>query len=289
MSLLKAGIYNDIPTHMSIEMPKQGTVVSWQITSEPTDEIINDKPVKRYPMTYIFPTNHKIYDEKERKTIPIAIVKGKDKDGNPTEIHKIRFSPFRTKGIYSITIGEDDIQDQIYEYLMLIEKYHAGNGEIGFKYIDKAAKAESDIVSLESKYEAYIKARSLKDEELKDVALIFNIDSNQDIKVMRAEIYKYADTNPKDFKDKIDNDDSRYKALIKEGLNTGVLYIEKGVVKWKQANATMFEMRTEEPAMVGDEYVHYVKTSELGAKSVDLLKSMIDKEAKKSERQKNKQ
>lgn len=288
MSLLKAGIYNDLPSHMKVEMPRHGTIVSWKITSEPTDEIVNDKHVKRYPMTYIFPTNHKVYDEEGKRTIPIAIVKGKDKDGNPTDIHKIRFSPFRTKGIFSITIGEDDIQDQVYEYLMLIEKYHAGNGEIGFEYIDKAAKAKSDISSIEAKYAAVIKARSLKDEELKDAALIFNIDANQDVEVMRAELYKYADANPKDFVAKIDNDDARYKALIKEGLNVGVLYLDKHIIRWKQANSIMFEMRTEEPAMVGEEYVHYVKTSDLGAKSVDLLKSMIDKEIKKIEREKKK-
>lgn len=280
MTLLKAGIYNDIPSHMKVDMPKQGTVVSWKVTAEPTDEIVNDKHVKRYPMSFIFPTSAKIYDEEGKRTIPIAIVKGKDKDGNPTEIHKVRFSPFITKGIFSITVGEDDIQDQIFEYLTLAEKYHAGNGQIGFAYIDKAAKAKSDISSIEAKYAAVIKARSLKDEELKDAALIFNIDANQEAEVMRAELYKYADANPKDFVDKIDNDDARYKALIKEGLNMGVLYLDKHIVRWKQAQAIMFEMRTEEPAMVGEEYVHYVKTSDLGAKSVDLLKSMIDKEAK---------
>lgn len=288
MLLKKVGKWNNIPDYMMPEMPPQGTKVIFKILNI---EFTDPEGNKRLNQTYTFPATSSVYDEKNRKTIPIGIIKETDDRGENPVFHKIFVEPNKTAGTKAITIGESVLGDEEYVYLMLHHgrkdnPYAPANSDILFELLDVKGDVIRESKLRQQKYAAVNHAMGLKDHELPELAILFGIEDTSDLELVRAQIEGFAESDPKGYMDRVNDDDKQIHAVIKQALAQGLVYRDGFELRLKSPASKILDLSADSDALIPQEYARYIKGHAQGDKLLELLKSQVKEGGRKGGRPK---
>lgn len=100
-----------------------------------------------------------------------------------------------------------------------------------FRLLDRDRDAKSKLANEKLLMEALNKAMTAPFAEIKLVALAKGLDASTEA-VCRTAMFDYARNNPSQFLDSFDNDLIRIEAMIREGLNQGVLEDDGKYLRW---------------------------------------------------------
>lgn len=290
--LRKANGFNEFPEGYKFpELPASGTVVKFKLLKPPVNELVDEKWVKRYPVSYVLPVSSDVYDPSTKRNIKIAIVTETDKEGNMTRAHKIRFNAEQSQGELYVTMGSP-MSDAIYTYLMLASHRQRGDNEnqttavLGieplYKLVDEVfdAKIRSELRA--AKTAAIKHASELEDTELQNICMVLGLNEKEEIAILRDSIEYYAETFPKDYLSRVNDEDNAYRLMFRKALAARVFMVKGKEVIWGETNATAFAMRSDAPENAADEFVYFVKTNEMSKNILAILRKKVDEtEAKK--------
>lgn len=281
----KANGYNEFSEGFKLpEMPERGTVVKFKILQEKANEIINDKAVTRYPLTYTFDPTSETYDTAAKRSVKIAIVKSVDERGNLEAAHKIRFNPHEGDGTFYVTIG-DAISDASYLMLMLSKERERGDDELATRYdnvqpkyrlVDDVMEAKKRIERRKEKTAAEDHAKTIVDADLQMYSLVLGLNAKAEIEVMRDAIQYYAETMPHDYLQRVNDEDRGYRELFAKAMETRTFTIIGSDIKWTESGAVAVPMRTDRPEAASDEFIYFIKTNDIAKNMVVLLRKKVD-------------
>jgi hypothetical protein len=283
MPLQELGKWNKIRPELLPELPADGTVVSFKVNNIMITELDGEK---RYPMSYVFPTTSSFIDPETNEIIPIGIIESTDDSGLVPRFRKIRFSPQLQAGSYHVVIGSSEFANDEYRYLMLASEREGNDNAVfganaKYSLVDNKKTATIESKQRRAKYEAINFAMNVKDTELIDTALILGISPDLDIIEIRNQIEAYAESHPKDFLAKVKDEDGMYIALINNAMRLNITYNSGGTIKWVMGDAKIFELTQDNPLLIPEEFVRFVKLEKQGAMIVDKLKELCEKASKK--------
>lgn len=286
----QAGIYNNFPKDFNWpKLPPEGTVVKFKILAEPSNQIVNGKIAKRYPAMFTLPPVVTIYDSETQANFQACIVLKTDKDGNIDSVHKTRFNAHATNGYFYFTIGKSPVEDAAYMLYLMASERKRQESEIDDPYpdasfgvtpiyemINEVSIAQRKKESLAKKYAAFNHAQNLKEEELRDVAILLGMPDKADVDVLRASIMEYADMYPKDYLLRVNDEDKFYKQLCLKALSSNLLHVDGHFIKFTSDNRIFVTMTTDNPAKAPDEFANHIKTNKAAEAMVEVIKKMID-------------
>ena len=159
--------------------------------------------------------------------------------------------------VVSLNIN-DEYDKSVYEFLKdhpLIKKFIVED-----VYATERQNAETSILSAQ----AVTTASQLKEQELKDFALLLGLDSTLQEMLLRAKIIQHASTKPAKFLEQLNDIDKEHRIFLKKAFNEKLLTKVNGVWKHNTLNIGM----TDDQAIVwlkdnGDTYAllkHQLRT-----------------------------
>ena len=159
--------------------------------------------------------------------------------------------------VVSLNIS-DEYDKSVYEFLKdhpLIKKFIVEDVSA-----TERQNAETSILSAQ----AVTTASQLKEQELKDFALLLGLDSTQQEMLLRAKIIQHASTKPAKFLEQLNDIDKEHRIFLKKAFNEKLLTKVNGVWKHNTLNIGM----TDDQAIVwlkdnGDTYAllkHQLRT-----------------------------
>ena len=159
--------------------------------------------------------------------------------------------------VVSLNIN-DEYDKSVYEFLKdhpLIKKFIVEDVSA-----TERQNAETSILSAQ----AVTTASQLKEQELKDFALLLGLDSTQQEMLLRAKIIQHASTKPAKFLEQLNDIDKEHRIFLKKAFNEKLLTKVNGVWKHNTLNIGM----TDDQAIVwlkdnGDTYAllkHHLRT-----------------------------
>jgi hypothetical protein len=159
--------------------------------------------------------------------------------------------------VVSLNIN-DEYDKSVYEFLKdhpLIKKFIVEDVSA-----TERQNAETSILSAQ----AVTTASQLKEQELKDFALLLGLDSTQQEMLLRAKIIQHASTKPAKFLEQLNDIDKEHRIFLKKAFNEKLLTKVNGVWKHNTLNIGM----TDDQAIVwlkdnGDTYAllkHQLRT-----------------------------
>ncbi len=159
--------------------------------------------------------------------------------------------------VVSLNIN-DEYDKSVYEFLKdhpLIKKFIVEDVSA-----TERQNAETSILSAQ----AMTTASQLKEQELKDFALLLGLDSTQQEMLLRAKIIQHASTKPAKFLEQLNDIDKEHRIFLKKAFNEKLLTKVNGVWKHNTLNIGM----TDDQAIVwlkdnGDTYAllkHQLRT-----------------------------
>jgi hypothetical protein len=114
------------------------------------------------------------------------------------------------------------------------------------------------------------------------VALVLGINDTNNLKVVRNEVAKRAEQNPKDYMNKVNDEDKALTALIKKCLSLGIVYNKEGVLRWKKGDIKIFELSENDDIVIPREFVRFARVEVQGDLTVQSLKKEIELTQKKA-------
>lgn len=282
--LRKVGKWNNIPTELLPKMPEQGTTVTFNLKNVRFDDL---EGKTRFVEWFTFPSSSSFINPKNGQVVPIALIKETGDRDEVISFHKINCRPSKTNGTYSVVINESELGDDIFTYLMLASEREENelavvNANPKYVLYDMQADAEREVAERDAKFGAIAHAMNLKDAELVEVALVLGINDTSNLKVVRNEVAKRAEQNPKDYMNKVNDEDKALTALIKKALSMGVVYNKEGVLRWKKGDIKIFELSENDDIVIPREFVRFARVELQGDLTVQSLKKEIELAQKKA-------
>jgi hypothetical protein len=282
--LKQVGKWNNIPKELLPKLPEQGTRVTFNLKNVKFDDL---EGKTRFVEWFTFPSSSSFVNPKTGQVIPIALIKETGDYDDVLNFHKINCRPSKTNGTYSIVINESELGDDIYTFLMLASEredneYSVVNATPKYVLYDMQADAEREVAERDAKFGAIAHAMNLKDSELIEVALVLGINDTSNLKVVRNEVAKRAEQNPKDYMNKVNDEDKALTALIKKALSLGVVYNKEGVLRWKKGDIKIFELSENDDIVIPREFVRFARVEVQGDLTVQSLKKEIELAQKKA-------
>lgn len=286
MSLQQAGKWNNIPKELIPELPEAGSTVVFNIKDVQFTDI-EGKP--RFRQWCTLPSTSSFLNPKTKEIIPIALIRSTNEKGEVDSFKKLDFQPFKTAGTYQITIGASEDDNDTYRFLMLASEREGNelathNAVTRYALLDVKADAEKEIAARNLKFGAINHAMNMTDADLVEAALVLGISDTTDLKVVRNEVSKYAEQNPKDFMSKVNDEDKALTALIKKALDLGIVYRKEGVLRWKIGDLKIIDLSADEDIVIPREFVRFAKVEQHGDLTVANLKKEIETSQKKTAR-----
>ena len=134
--------------------------------------------------------------------------------------------------VVSLNIN-DEYDKSVYEFLKdhpLIKKFIVEDVSA-----TERQNAETSILSAQ----AVTTASQLKEQELKDFALLLGLDSTQQEMLLRAKIIQHASTKPAKFLEQLNDIDKEHRIFLKKAFNEKLLTKVNGVWKHNTLNIGM--------------------------------------------------
>ena len=285
MSLLrKAGKYNNIPAKLLPELPSNGTVVTFKFVNL-FENTLNGE--KRYADSHIFPTTSQFVDPETSEIVQIALVESVNGIGEPERTKKIRCSPQKDGGVYSITIGSNADSNDIYRYFMLMSENKSNllrlpTVDAQVELVDNVGAAEKRNEERRKKREAMDFALALEDNQLEDIALVLGISPELSIGELRDGIEAYAEMNQKDFLLKVKNEDASIIAVIKNALRLDVVKIDGSALYFAEGMSKICDLAQPDKVSVPGEFVSFAKLKAQGPAVVAKLRELCDEKIAKA-------
>lgn len=286
--LQKVESFNDIPKEMLPPKLAKGEIVTFQfVTGKPNPVPKNERgqrdPDIIYNVSIRIPTRDTIKTT-DGRIIDIGVDPKSDKDGNI----RTRFLAIKANdngGFFSVVEG--DITTEIfYEFLMLTNlnetnQYRDQNVLPLFKQVDPKKEAKMMISRGEAIGTATNAVIAMNVGELRQLAASLNMNSENDIEVLRGDIMRMAIEAPEKFIKIVDNPDMQMKAMVKRALELSLVTYEPVERKFVwNTGTTIARMDFVEGKDHLDGMVDWIKTHPNGLEVANKLKSLVSKEAK---------
>lgn len=274
MSLLKkVGKWNDIPKELEPALPDAGTVVVFEFQNFYIDPGTKSR---RWPEHCTVAAQSEFLNPENGESIPIALIKSSDKEGNEITCHKVVASPQNYGGCYLLTIGTAE-SNSIYRFLMLSSQNgsnpnRVANVDVLFTVQDlKAAAIEKSGVR-KKRREATVFIENMKDEQLQQIAMVLDLSTSDDIDVVRDAIEDYAEKDPVKFLEAVKSGDADIIAVYKRARKHQVLYRDKASIRWTDTNGEAVPLTQESDAVAVEEFVNFVKTRPQGKAIIEMAR-----------------
>jgi hypothetical protein len=255
--LKKTANFNNIPEHLIPEMPKQGKTAVFQFIQAIQDPVAgkNGTPVTIYPSDHQFAAISRVRDPQTGEWIAIGMVSREDKDGAPivegANRSVLSWRPQERGGYLHITIGNDPVLDQLYQYLMLSPEVDENMVTPDMKdpsiktivrYIDYDKKARLEMEAQNLRWEAFKRANELTDSQKQQLAYVLGYNKSHTPDQITAGIRQFAEANPKGFFDKLDDPNAMYKSRILQAIDNGFVEIDADmrVLRWADKSKKEF-------------------------------------------------
>lgn len=184
------------------------------------------------------PPIDQIWDEEKQEYIDIAAVRTFDSEGNHT-FHEIWF--FGNQVGLMILRGGNAIDQEIHSYLSLCN-YNGSNPnrdttkEVYFTLVDEQAKSESERKVRNLKREALNVSADLTAEDVRNYIAALGQDDTKPLEVLRNDLEKMADNDPKSFLELVSNKQAVMKATLNRALKKNVIKFEEEQSRFTWAN-----------------------------------------------------
>lgn len=184
------------------------------------------------------PPIDQIWDEEKQEYVDIAAVRSFDAEGNHT-FHEIWF--FGNQVGLMILRGGNAIDQEIHSYLSLCN-YNGSNPnrdttkEVYFTLVDEQAKSESERKVRNLKREALNVSADLTAEDVRNYIAALGQDDTKPLEVLRNDLEKMADNDPKSFLELVSNKQAVMKATLNRALKKNVIKFEEEQSRFTWAN-----------------------------------------------------
>lgn len=277
MALKKLGVYNDFSDELKklIALPKKGTQISYRFLDIYEDPMSGQS---YYKAKLKIPPFSKCFDPGKNEWVEIGLVSGVDQFGNPipNRVRRVWASPQENAGMLHITIGNSQ-DDELFQYLELAsfnaanpnrdEEVHSILERVNFE-----AEAKENRQALRMKRDALIKAAALSKEEVYNLTLLLGYDTELSEEEMRFNIEDYAENEPEDFMERINDKQVGIKALVAQAIVLDVAYVsvEESKLKWTDSDGDIMKLADLEDDMVYEQFADFIEKK----KQVAILDQM---------------
>ena len=286
--LKKIGIYNDISPELMPQLPKKGTVVTYEFVNVTQDVIPDPNTGARktiLPPSVAIPPTASFYDSVKGNWEKIALITSHDHFGNPKGFRKHYFQP-KTMGVYfNIQIGASADMNDLYQYMELAAFVEAEgkprdeNTSIIFRKVNHELQAKKNREQRDLEFKALGAARELKGEDLERVGLLCGyFKSGYDEEVMRDQIESYAKTNPKTFLERLNDEHGDAKATILHALQLEIVEVKDNELCWKDNGASIISLGSHTDPEI--QFADFVTADPKGKKVLEMVKNIIKKKKK---------
>lgn len=288
MALKKLGVYNDFSDELKklIALPKKGTQISYRFLDIYEDPMSGQS---YYKAKLKIPPFSKCFDPGKNEWVEIGLVSGVDQFGNPipNRVRRVWASPQENAGMLHITIGNSQ-DDELFQYLELAsfnaanpnrdEEVHSILERVNFE-----AEAKENRQALRMKRDALIKAAALSKEEVYNLTLLLGYDTELSEEEMRFNIEDYAENEPEDFMERINDKQVGIKALVAQAIVLDVAYVsvEESKLKWTDSDGDIMKLADLEDDMVYEQFADFIDKKKQVAVLDQMNKLVEAKLAKK--------
>lgn len=282
MALKKLGVYNDFSDELKklIALPKKGTQISYRFLDIYEDPMSGQS---YYKAKLKIPPFSKCFDPGKNEWVEIGLVSGVDQFGNPipNRVRRVWASPQENAGMLHITIGNSQ-DDELFQYLELAsfnaanpnrdEEVHSILERVNFE-----AEAKENRQALRMKRDALIKAAALSKEEVYNLTLLLGYDTELSEEEMRFNIEDYAENEPEDFMERINDKQVGIKALVAQAIVLDVAYIsvEDSKLKWTDSDGDIMKLADLEDDMVYEQFADFIEKKKQVA-VLDQMNKLVD-------------
>lgn len=282
MALKKLGVYNDFSDELKklIALPKKGTQISYRFLDIYEDPMSGQS---YYKAKLKIPPFSKCFDPGKNEWVEIGLVSGVDQFGNPipNRVRRVWASPQENAGMLHITIGNSQ-DDELFQYLELAsfnaanpnrdEEVHSILERVNFE-----AEAKENRQALRMKRDALIKAAALSKEEVYNLTLLLGYDTELSEEEMRFNIEDYAENEPEDFMDRINDKQVGIKALVAQAIVLDVAYVsvEESKLKWTDSDGDIMKLADLEDDMVYEQFADFIEKKKQVA-ILDQMNKLVD-------------
>jgi hypothetical protein len=287
LQLEKVGRFNDIPEEFIPEPLKPGQIVVYQLLNGQKNPLPVGDPDRKQDVYYgsvvTIPTRDRI--KLNNELIDIGVVKEK-KDGEVTRVEKYFFPADKYGGKFTITEG--NIKDEMFYQFFELSNYNKSNPnrdksvEALYERIDPLREAKEINKRGLALGEATQYVSNMTTGAIRKLSAALNMDSLGDPEVLRAELMRRAIENPTEFIRLIDDPETKMKALVKRGLEYGVIGFHPVEYKFTWANgSTIAKLDREEGKDELDAMADWLKTHVNGPKVAEKVEQLVQAELKK--------
>ena len=143
-----------------------------------------------------------------------------------------------------------------------------------FELIDEEAEIKKGRSQRDMAFEAESEARSMSEEDMMPLALLYGIDTDLDEDLIRTHLINKSIENPKGFLESVSNPKWKAKYAITEGLKRNYIKIEAGKLIWMDNDKSLMDVNgagdvAEQVAIL------VLKNDEVALAIVDKLEQMI--------------
>ena len=236
--LNKTSDYNNIPNEFIPELPEQGKTVIFQYLKKIYDPVAGagHTPLEFYPNDCQFRGLGRFRNPKTKEWIKIGFISFEDEKKQPVtsgdERALLTWRPAETDGYFMITLGNNPLLDQFYQYLMLSSEVEGNNltDEMRdttvtpiVKLLDPEKKAREEMELQDLEFEAYGIAANLTPTQIRDIAYTLGYGKELSDSVVKSNIRSFAKANPALFLQKVNDTDGGLKARILQALDLGIV------------------------------------------------------------------
>lgn len=226
MKVIKGGV-NDVSEELKPKKLQKGEVIIYQMLNGHINPIKEERATRPYifPFASEIPSTDRIYDPHKKDYVDIALVESFDKEKNVIP-RKIKVFG-TTGGKFSCSAGIIADEEQ-YEYLEMTN-YNKSNPnrdesvEPLFERVDVIGTSKANRKKRNDLLEALKYAQALTDGEAKEFAASVGWNETDPIDIIRDKIEEFAQTKPSDFIKTVEAKDREIKAVIKRGIDAGVI------------------------------------------------------------------
>lgn len=280
MKVIKGGV-NDVSEELKPKKLQKGEVIIYQMLNGHVNPIKEERATRPYifPFASEIPSTDRIYDPHKKDYVDIALVESFDKEKNVIP-RKIKVFG-TTGGKFSCSAGIIADEEQ-YEYLEMTN-YNKSNPnrdesvEPLFERVDVIGTSKANRKKRNDLLEALKYAQALTDGEAKEFAASVGWNETDPIDIIRDRIEDFAQTKPSEFIKTVEAKDREIKAVIKRGIDAGVINYDTQQHKITIAsnNNTLIKMDRVEGVDYLTQAADYVMHNKNGDKVFQTIKRLL--------------